>query len=156
MPADDLSALIDSFTHDLASLIRKAAIEAVHGALGAAHQIGSQAGPKAARKAPVSAKGVAARRHGEKRDPKELEALTQRLGDYIKAHPGERIEQINKALGVATKELALPIKKLIACKAIKSKGQKRSTTYYPVGAGWLVQAKRAKRPADAKAEPTAS
>ena len=45
-------------------------------------------------------------------------------------HEGLRIEQIHKELGTTTKDLALPIRKLIAEKRIKTKGQKRSTTYY--------------------------
>ena len=36
-----------------------------------------------------------------------------------------------KALGVQTKELALPIAKLLKSKAIKKRGQKRATKYYP-------------------------
>jgi hypothetical protein len=41
-----------------------------------------------------------------------------------------RIEQINKQLGTTTKDLALPIRKLISEGAITTKGQKRSTTYF--------------------------
>ena len=49
---------------------------------------------------------------------------------FVKKNPGLRIEQINKQLGTTTKDLALPIRKLIAEGAIKAKGQKRSTTYF--------------------------
>ena len=45
-------------------------------------------------------------------------------------HPGLRIEQINKQLGTTTKDLALPIRKLIAEGALKTKGEKRSTAYF--------------------------
>jgi hypothetical protein len=46
--------------------------------------------------------------------------------------PGSlRIEQINKDLGTATEDLALPIRKLIADGMISAKGQKRSTQYFP-------------------------
>ena len=45
-------------------------------------------------------------------------------------HPGLRIEQINKEIGTSTKDLALPIRKLVAEKRVKVKGKKRSTTYY--------------------------
>lgn len=72
-----------------------------------------------------------ARRRGQKRDPKELEALTSKLRSYIAKHPGQRIEQIGRGIGLATKELALPAKKLIAAKQISTKGQKRATTYFP-------------------------
>src|SRR5206468_1714324 len=71
------------------------------------------------------------RSKGVKRDPEVLEALTDKLGAFIKKTPGQRIEQIGKALGTPTKELALPVKKLVAAKKISTKGQKRATTYYP-------------------------
>ena len=67
---------------------------------------------------------------GEKRPPAELAKLTEKLGEYIKAHPGLRIEPIGKALGTPTKELSLPIKKLLAAKKIRSEGQKRATEYF--------------------------
>jgi hypothetical protein len=41
-----------------------------------------------------------------------------------------RIEQINKELGTSTRDLQLPIRKLIASGALKSKGEKRATTYF--------------------------
>ena len=70
------------------------------------------------------------RAKGAKRDPRLLQALTDKLGDYIKKNPGLRIEQIGKALGTPTKDLALPVKKLVAAKKISTKGQKRATTYF--------------------------
>ena len=91
---------------------------------------------KATRAAPaaktsVSKKAAAPKRaSGEKRPPAELAKLTEHLGEYIKSHPGLRIEPIGAALGAPTKELSLPIKKLLAAKRIRSEGQKRATQYY--------------------------
>jgi hypothetical protein len=68
---------------------------------------------------------------GQKRDPKLLQKLVDRLAAHIAAKPGQRIEQINKPLGVPTKDLSLPIKKLLRANRIIAKGQKRSTTYWP-------------------------
>jgi hypothetical protein len=83
-------------------------------------------------KAPVSRKPAAPKRaSGEKRPPAELARLTEKLGEYIRANPGLRIEPIGKALGAPTKELSLPIKKLLAAKRIRSEGHKRATEYYP-------------------------
>jgi hypothetical protein len=85
-----------------------------------------------AAKAPVMKKASAAKRPaGAKRPPGELAKLTEKLGEYIKSHPGLRIEPIGKALSVPTKELSLPVKKLIATKKIRSEGQKRATEYFP-------------------------
>jgi hypothetical protein len=74
---------------------------------------------------------AASREKGAKRPPQEIEKLTGKLGDYVKSNPGQRIEQIAKGMGTSTKELNLPVKKLIATKAIKTKGQKRATQYFP-------------------------
>ena len=56
--------------------------------------------------------------------------MAERLASFVKSNPGLRIEQINKELGTTTKDLQLPIRKLISEGMISSKGQKRSTTYF--------------------------
>jgi hypothetical protein len=81
-------------------------------------------------KAPVSRKAAPKRPFGAKRPPAELAKLTEKLGEFIQAHPGLRIEAISKALGAPTKELNLPVKKLIAAKKIRSQGHKRATEYF--------------------------
>ncbi len=88
-----------------------------------------RAGPRRRpwRRSPLSAKRPA----GAKRPPAELAKLTEKLGEYIKGHPGLRIEPIGKALSIPTKELTLPVKKLLAAKKIRSEGQKRATEYFP-------------------------
>ncbi|HEU0029586.1 MAG TPA: hypothetical protein VFQ53_03060 [Kofleriaceae bacterium] len=70
------------------------------------------------------------RGRGAKRSSDELDQLSEQFVTFVKDNPGMRIEQINKQLGTTTKDLALPIRKLIAEGAIKAKGQKRSTTYF--------------------------
>ena len=59
-----------------------------------------------------------------------LDQLGTQFVSFVAKHPGLRIEQINKELGTSTKDLALPIRKLIAEGQIKTKGKKRSTTYF--------------------------
>lgn len=58
-----------------------------------------------------------------------LEQLQEQFHDFVKDNPGLRIEQINKQLGTTTKDLQLPIRKMIADGTILAKGSKRSTTY---------------------------
>ena len=60
----------------------------------------------------------------------DLDQLGTQFVSFVAKHPGLRIEQINKELGTTTKDLALPIRKLIADGALKTKGAKRSTTYF--------------------------
>lgn len=70
-----------------------------------------------------------ATKKGAKRSPEALEQLTKKLLAYITKNPGERIEQIGVGLGVSTKELILPAKKLIADGSVKTRGVKRATAY---------------------------
>jgi hypothetical protein len=67
---------------------------------------------------------------GAKRSSDELDKLADQFHSFVSKHPGMRIEQINKQLGTTTKDLALPIRKLVAEGALKTKGAKRSTTYF--------------------------
>ena len=107
-----------------------AAVPAAKAAKGRPTAKAAKAAPAA--KAPVSKRPAAPKRApGAKRPPAELAKLTEKLGEYIKAHPGQRVEAIGKALGAPTKELTLPIKKLLAAKKIRSEGLKRATEYFP-------------------------
>src|SRR5262249_30523057 len=78
--------------------------------------------------------GPAAKRTpGQKRPAAELAKVADALIEHIKANPGSRMEAMVKALGMARNDLVYPIKGLIAAKKIRSKGQKRSTQYFPLG-----------------------
>jgi hypothetical protein len=73
------------------------------------------------------------RRRGDrrpKRTPADLEAMSEKFTAFVKTHPGLRIEQINKQMGTTTRDLALPIRKLLAADIITVKGHRRSTTYF--------------------------
>lgn len=129
----EIQTRIASFVVELEQLVRRAAIEAVSDALGpttgrsasTAAALGRESTPAAATQAPSR------RRKGAKRDPKAIDALTERLAAFIKANAGKRVEEIGRALSTPTKELALPIVRLLANKTIKKSGQKRSTKYFP-------------------------
>jgi hypothetical protein len=53
----------------------------------------------------------------------------------IQANPGLRVEQIGRTLGAATKDLTLPLKKLLSQRLVRSEGQRRATRYFPAGGG---------------------
>jgi hypothetical protein len=130
-----IRGLVETFAGDLTSLIRESAMDTVREALGGSGA-SSGRGTGRGRSAPVGASPAGARRasslpKGAKRAPEEIETLTAQLGEYVKANKGERIEQIAKGMNVSTRELNLPVKKLLATKAIKTKGQKRATQYFP-------------------------
>ena len=121
----DLLARVETFAADIVAAVRASVMEIVQEAIdGAGLERGSRRGRASSVRSPVRAKGA-------KRDPQMLQALTEKLGAFIKNNPGQRIEQIAQALGTPSKELVLPVKKLIAAKQISTKGQKRSTKYFP-------------------------
>jgi DNA-binding NtrC family response regulator len=134
MPVSDvrLQQAISAFANDLEALIRQAALETVEQALGGG------AKPPSARRARKTGATAAApvrkaksRGKGAKRSAEDVEAIKSKLLKYVASHAGERIEQISKALGESTKELRLPMQKLIAERAVKTKGQRRAMTYTP-------------------------
>jgi DNA-binding NtrC family response regulator len=130
-----IRASIDSFVSELNALVRQAAVEAVKEALGAtsasARRAVGRSNGKAA-KAPASPRPrTARRRRRSKRSPRTLAKLETTLLGEITRNPGQRIEAIGKKLGVATKDLNLPIKKLIEARKIKKRGEKRATEYLP-------------------------
>jgi hypothetical protein len=130
---NEMNRTVQSFVAQITELARRAAIDTLESAFGgrASGNAGHTAAPAAAA-APSSARTSQPRGgRGGKRTPADLEALSERLASFVKANPGLRIEQINKELGTTTKDLALPIRKLISEGVISSKGQKRSTTYFP-------------------------
>jgi hypothetical protein len=128
---DRIRSRVEAFAEELSTLIRDSAMETVREALGGggtAPRRGARGARAAAPSAPV--RGGGRREKGQKRDPGEIERLTGRLLDYVKGNAGQRIEQIAAGMGTVTKELNLPVKKLIAQKSLKTKGQKRATQYF--------------------------
>lgn len=156
---NELQSRVDAFVSELSDLIRRQALEAVEEVLkkggGEAAAVAevpppakkpartAEAKPRTRAKAPAAAapaapaapaaKPVATpkRKAGEKRTPAQLNAITDQVFNYIKSNGGQGVEQIAKALATSTKELTLPIRKLLAEKKIGSKGQKRATRYFP-------------------------
>jgi hypothetical protein len=126
---DRIRSRVEAFAEELSALIRDSAMETVREALGggSAPRRGARGGRASASTAPVRG---GRREKGQKRDPSEIERLTGRLLDYVKGNAGQRIEQIAAGMGTVTKELNLPVKKLIAQKSLKTKGQKRATQYF--------------------------
>lgn len=141
---NEIRSHVDSFVSQLSALVRKAALEAVADALREGQPAAAAAAPRKAGRAkaapaPVEAKKAGrparaakpARKKGEKRSKEELAAMTQKVLEHIRGNGGHGVEQIAKDLGTTTKELTLPIRKLLVEKKITSKGEKRATKYFP-------------------------
>lgn len=77
-----------------------------------------------------------------KRSPDELAAVGRMFLRIVTKHPGLRIEQINKRLGMRTKDLELPVRRLLTDRMIHTKGRQRATTYF-TGSG--VESRQSER-----------
>jgi hypothetical protein len=127
----EMNRVVQGFVAQITELARRAAIDTLESAFGGR---GGRGGPAAAAAIAAAGFGRVGRPRGgrgAKRTSADLEALSERFASFVKSNPGLRIEQINKQLGTTTKDLALPIRKLISEGVINAKGQKRSTTYFP-------------------------
>jgi hypothetical protein len=127
---NEMNRTVQGFVAQITELARRAALDTLESAFGGRGGRGAANGAAAVAVAAVGRLGRPRGGRSGKRSPADLEALSDRFGAFVKANPGLRIEQINKELGTTTKDLALPIRKLISEGAISTKGQKRSTTYF--------------------------
>jgi hypothetical protein len=129
---NEMNRTVQGFVAQITQLAHRAAIDTLESAFTGRAGGGRNGSRPAAvvALATVGARGRSRGGRGAKRTPADLEALSQKFASFVKSHPGLRIEQINKELGTTTKDLALPIRKLIADGMISAKGKKRSTTYF--------------------------
>ena len=125
---NEMNRVVQGFVAQITELARRAAIDTLESAFGGRGARGASAA--AALSASFGRVGRPRGGRGAKRSSADLEVLSERFASFVKANPGLRIEQINKQLGTTTKDLALPIRKLVADGVISTKGQKRSTTYF--------------------------
>ena len=116
---NEMNRVVQGFVVQITELARRAAIDTLEGALGRGGRGSVGFVPRGA-----------GRRRGAKRTGAELDKMADNFHAFVSKHPGMRIEQINKQLGTTTKDLALPIRKLVSEGALKTKGTKRSTTYF--------------------------
>jgi hypothetical protein len=126
---DEVNRTMNGFVATIAELARRAAIETLESAFGGRASRSGGAVPDAAGK-PARRAGQPRGGRGAKRTPADLEALSTRFASFVQGNPGLRIEQINKQLGTTTRELALPIRRLVADGVIDARGHRRSTTYF--------------------------
>ena len=88
--------------------------------------------PHTAAPAPgVPARAVAHRRAlvPERRSASDVTETAALIAAFVKSHPGVGVEVIGPSLGLSTRQLSLPIRKLIAMGSIVSARQKRATKY---------------------------
>ncbi len=117
----EMNRVVAEFVAQVTDLAKRVAIDTLEGALGGR--------PSSRGSSSLSSRG-GGRRKGAKRNAGDLDKLGDDFYSFVSKHPGMRIEQINKQLDTTTKDLALPIRKMIADGSLKTKGEKRSTTYF--------------------------
>ncbi len=130
---NEMNHAVQGFVAQIAELARRAALDTLESAFGGGRSSrdGGARPPIAIAAGGMARAGRPRGGRGAKRTAEDIEVLSEKFAAFVKASPGLRIEQINKELGTTTKDLALPIRKLIADGKIAAKGQKRSTTYFP-------------------------
>ena len=164
-----INARVASFVADLEGLVRKAALEAVQAALGGGAP--ARSAPSSARAPSAKAKPATASpakpapastlprvKKGTRRSPEDVARAVRAIKEFLTANPGSGAEQIAKGLGIASKELALPISNLLGAKSITKKGERRATRYFVAGASEgkiAAEAPKAVAPAQKAAEKTA-
>lgn len=121
---DEILEAVESFAEQLKDLIQRAALESVQAALNGGNP------PPRGSKRPFAAAAPQPYETGSKRTPTELAALIKRLHSHIAKNPGLRIEKIGDNLGIPTRALVLPVKRLISQRKLATKGQKRATVYF--------------------------
>ncbi|HVV88749.1 MAG TPA: hypothetical protein VHE35_37145 [Kofleriaceae bacterium] len=139
-----INDLVSRFVNEITRLAKEAAVNTLQAALAGTGgtvvndiRVGGRGrgGARAARAAaPAPSNGASAasrRAKGAKRPPDEIAETKERVHAYIKANPGQRIEQINKVLGTRTSDLSLPLKKLLADGMLRTEGARRATKYFP-------------------------
>lgn len=130
---EQISQRLQAFVSEITELARMQAMEIFSasfatsrvGGRGRAGRPGNGAGP--ARAATRAARADS----GNRRSPEEIDRASQALLSEIQANPGLRVEQLGQTLGASTKDLTLPLKKLLAQKLVRSEGQRRATRYFP-------------------------
>ncbi len=132
---------IQAFVTELSGLVRAAALDSVHAALGG--KSGGDApsvkrGPGRPRKDPSQnakpAKAPKSKAKGTRgrRTPEQIEAIVASVLGYIKAHPGQRSEAIRAALKLPRPTMRDSLDRLGDAKKIKMKGVKRAASYTAV------------------------
>lgn len=137
----ELVGLVDDFMRRVVLVAKRAAFEELAKAMDAAtadrmrRRLFGDAAPLASSPRPPAPAAVAAvpARKGAKRPPAAIADTTARLRTFIAEHPGLRVEQINRALGTRTRDLALPLRNLVAAGVVRTEGQKRSDDVPPGG-----------------------
>jgi hypothetical protein len=128
-----LNALAESFAFSILSTIRSSSLEDLHAEGGGSPRRGparprgtTKAAPTAARAwAPPGKSGRLTRR-----SPEQIAKTVDLVAKFVKTYPmGLRSEEIRKTFGLDAREMPRILKEGLSTKKLRSRGQKRATTY---------------------------
>lgn len=136
----EINQRIESFVNEVTALARRAAIESLSEALdhpASGRRRGRPPKNGASAAMPQVSNGRRGRRRGKggKRSQAEITREVERLHSYIQENPGQRMEQIAQGLSSTTKDLRLPVNKLVSDALIRTEGEKRATRYFSASGG---------------------
>jgi hypothetical protein len=125
----NLNALASSFANDVLDAIRGASLQELLAESGG----GSRRGPGRPPRSKATPTTPRASKSGRlaRRSPEDIAKALERVIALVKAtKTGLRAEQIRAALKMQAKEMPRVLQEGLAKKKLKSKGQKRATTYF--------------------------
>ena len=122
----EIRSKVDSFVSEISDMLRTAALGSVSMALGV-EELPRQ---RTARRGPGRPPAAKVGGPRGKRSSQDVEALGQKVLSHVRSNPGQRLEEIGRALKRDTSGLKLPVSKLMAAKKLKTTGQKRGTKYF--------------------------
>lgn len=122
-----IQQVVSEFVDNITQLARQAAAESITSALAA---VATSSANRAFRRTASPSRHAFGRGRGAKRTAGDLQRLRTRFLDHVKANPGQRIEQINRALGTRTAALRGPVTSLVSTGQVRTKGQRRGMTYF--------------------------
>jgi hypothetical protein len=117
---NQVNARVEAFVAEITELARAAAYQTLSSALDGGQLVSGR-----------GATPILRGRRGGKRTGDEIAQMADAFLAHVTANPGQRMEHIARELGLATPELTLPVKKLLADGKLRVEGQKRATQYYP-------------------------
>ncbi len=142
---------ISSFAAELSALVKQAALESVHAALGG----GTPTAAKRGR--PKGSKNAAKRGPGRPKSSATGSVDADKILAHVRANPGVQSSEIASAFRLSVADARDALTKLMASKAVRREGQKRGSRYFAGGATVKVAIapKAAKKKARRKLSPAA-
>jgi hypothetical protein len=127
-----LNQIAQSFASAVLEAVRGTSLQDLHAATGGG-AVGNGRRARPATSAPTTGAVKPTRSSGRlpRRSPEDIAKALDQIIALVKRKPeGLRAEQIRKELGLLPKEMPRVLKEGVSKKALRTKGQKRATTYF--------------------------